>query len=134
MRRHQDDQARRGHPCVPLAEGSSTPYTGASAIAALPAEHPDETGVFAATDLMTQGACQVPREHGRRVPDGTVVAGCDGFSAALSCRPPLTTVRQPVEEMAATTARLVDPHVRGGAEAADVAGLRAELVVRESAR
>ena len=43
------------------------------------------------------------------------MVGFDDSSAALDCRPLLTTIRQPVEEMAAEMARLLlarlrDPH------------------------
>jgi DNA-binding LacI/PurR family transcriptional regulator len=70
-------------------------------------EHPDLDGVFAANDLMAQGAVLVLREHGHRVPDDVAVVGFDDSSAALACRPQLTTVRQPVENMAAEMASLL---------------------------
>ncbi len=64
-------------------------------------------GVFVANDLMAQGALLALREHGRRVPADVIVVGFDDSSAALASRPPLTTVRQPVEEMAAEMARML---------------------------
>ncbi|WP_405792876.1 LacI family DNA-binding transcriptional regulator [Streptomyces sp. NBC_01506] len=103
----RDTMARHGHPYVPVAEGQFTEESGASAMERLLAEHPDLDGVFAANDLMAVGACEVLRERGRRVPDDVAVIGFDDSRAAAACRPPLTTVRQPVEDMAAEMARLL---------------------------
>lgn len=103
----RDTMARHGHPYVPVAGGEFTEESGAAAMERLLAEHPDLDGVFAANDLMAVGACQVLRERGRRVPDDVAVIGFDDSRAAASCRPPLTTVRQPVEDMAAEMARLL---------------------------
>ncbi|MET4923414.1 LacI family DNA-binding transcriptional regulator [Streptomyces sp. PSRA5] len=103
----RDTMARRGHPYIPVAGGEFTEESGATAMERLLAEHPDLDGVFAANDLMAVGACQVLRERGRRVPDDVAVIGFDDSRAAAACRPPLTTVRQPVEDMAAEMARLL---------------------------
>ncbi|GGP71203.1 LacI family DNA-binding transcriptional regulator [Saccharothrix coeruleofusca] len=103
----RDAMARHGRAYVPSAEGGFTADSGAAAMARLLAEHPDLDGVFAANDLMAQGALEVLREHGRRVPQDVAVVGFDDSSPALLCRPRLTTVRQPVEDMAAEMARLL---------------------------
>ncbi|MFF2133202.1 LacI family DNA-binding transcriptional regulator [Streptomyces olivochromogenes] len=108
-------------------------HAGLAAMSGLPAEHPDVDGVFAANDLMAQGVCQVLRERGRRVPDDVAVIGFDDSSAATACRPPLTTVRQPVEEMASVMARLLDEHLRGARTEPTSVIFDPELVVRESA-
>lgn len=79
----------------------------------LVAQHPDLEGVFAANDLMAQGARQALRERGRRVPEDVAVVGFDDSTVAVTCRPRLTTVRQPVEDMAAEMARLLDEHIHG---------------------
>lgn len=69
------------------------------------AEVPDMDGIFIASDLMAHGALPVLRRHGRTVPDDVAIVGFDDSSAALACDPQLTTVRQPVEDMAAEMAR-----------------------------
>ncbi|MFJ1596343.1 LacI family DNA-binding transcriptional regulator [Streptomyces sp. NPDC088261] len=99
--------ARRGRPDVPAVEGRFSQESGEVAMARLLAEHPDLDGVFAANDLMAVGACHVLREHGRRVPEDVAVIGFDDNGVAAACRPPLTTVRQPVEEMAAAMVDLL---------------------------
>jgi DNA-binding LacI/PurR family transcriptional regulator len=75
------------------------------------AEQPDLDGVFVANDLMAQGALHALRHHGRSVPDDVAVIGFDDSSAATACRPPLTTIRHPVEDMAAEMGRLLLDHI-----------------------
>ncbi|MGA5039916.1 LacI family DNA-binding transcriptional regulator [Streptomyces capoamus] len=129
----RDTLARHGHAYVPLAEGGFTLDSGIAAMSDLLDRHPDTDGVFAANDLMAQGACQVLRERGRRVPEDTAVVGFDDSGVALACRPRLTTVRQPVEEMATEMARLLDEHIHGARTGATAVVFEPELVVRESA-
>ncbi|MEV6880395.1 LacI family DNA-binding transcriptional regulator [Streptomyces sp. NPDC051135] len=129
----RDTLARHGHPYVPVAEGGFTVDSGMAAMTSLLAEHPDVDGVFTANDLMAQGAVQVLRDHGRRVPQDVAVVGFDDSSVAVTCRPRLTTVRQPVEEMAATMARLLDDHIKGVRTEATSVIFDPELVVRDSA-
>ncbi|NJP92348.1 LacI family transcriptional regulator [Nonomuraea sp. FMUSA5-5] len=107
----RDAMAAHGHPFVPSAEGGFTSGSGEQAMERLLAEHPGLDGVFVANDLMAQGALPVLRRHGLAVPDDVAVVGFDDSSAATACRPPLTTVRHPVEDMAAEMARLLLEHV-----------------------
>ncbi|MFF8034588.1 LacI family DNA-binding transcriptional regulator [Streptomyces sp. NPDC016626] len=129
----RDTLARHGSPCVPVAEGGFTVDSGMAAMTSLIAGHPDLDGVFTANDLMAQGAIQVLRDHGRRVPEDVAVVGFDDSSVAVTCRPRLTTVRQPVEEMAATMSGLLDDHIRGGRGEPTSVIFDPELVVRDSA-
>ncbi|MEY7974965.1 LacI family DNA-binding transcriptional regulator [Streptomyces pilosus] len=129
----RDALARAGHDSTPVAEGVFTLDSGATAMAALLRDHPAVDGVFAANDLMAQGACQVLRELGRRIPEDVAVVGFDDSSIAVTCRPPLTTVRQPVEEMAAAMARMLDEQVQGTLTEPRTLVFEPELVVRESA-
>ncbi|WP_255947293.1 LacI family DNA-binding transcriptional regulator [Streptomyces odontomachi] len=109
----RDALARHGHGYVPVAEGGFTRDSGEEAMTRLLAEHPGLDGVFAANDLMAQGACRVLRAHGRRIPEDVAVVGFDDSSVAAVCDPPLTTVRQPVEDMAAEMARLLQERIEG---------------------
>ncbi|MEU5776003.1 LacI family DNA-binding transcriptional regulator [Streptomyces venezuelae] len=123
---------RAGTAYVPIAEGAFTRESGAAAMAELLAAHPDLDGVFVANDLMAQGVCELLRERGGQVPQEVAVVGFDDSSVALTCRPPLTTVRQPVEEMAAAMARLLHEHVRGARTEPTSLIFEPELVVRDS--
>jgi DNA-binding LacI/PurR family transcriptional regulator len=129
----RDTMARHGRPYIPVEEGRFTVDSGAAAMHRLLAEHPDIDGVFAANDLMAQGVCEAVRESGRRVPDDVAVVGFDDSVAALACRPPLTTVRQPVEEMAATMARLLQEQIEGTRTEPTSVVFDVELVLRASA-
>jgi DNA-binding LacI/PurR family transcriptional regulator len=83
--------------------------SGVRATEALLRRRPDLDAVFAASDAMAIGAMRALREHGRRVPEDVAVVGFDDSVAATQARPALTTVRQPVEEMAkALTLTLLD--------------------------
>jgi len=125
--------ARHGHVDVPSTEGTFTRASGEQALHALFADHPDIDGVFAANDLMAEGALRALRDLGRRVPDDVAVVGFDDSSAALACRPQLTTVRQPVEEMAAEMARLLLAQIDDPSAGRRSVIFEPSLVVRESA-
>jgi DNA-binding LacI/PurR family transcriptional regulator len=99
--------AHRGVAYVPCVEGRFTQESGERAMERLLDEVPAVDGVYVANDVMALGALLVLRDRGRRVPADVVVIGFDDSSAALVSRPPLTTIRQPVEEMAAEMARLL---------------------------
>ncbi|MGY0020559.1 LacI family DNA-binding transcriptional regulator [Streptomyces sp. cg35] len=123
---------RAGLPYVPIAEGGFTLDSGAAAMARLLDDHPHLDGVFAANDLMAQGVCQVLRERGRRIPEDVAVVGFDDSSVAITCTPPLTTVRQPVEEMARAMARILQEHIEGARTEPTSMIFEPELVVRAS--
>lgn len=99
--------AMHGHAYVPAEVGDFTRAGGERATRALLAAHPEVDALFVANDLMAEGALQALRDLGRRVPEDVAIVGFDDSSSALACRPQLTTVRQPLEEMAAQMARLL---------------------------
>ncbi|GII42270.1 LacI family DNA-binding transcriptional regulator [Planotetraspora phitsanulokensis] len=129
----QDAMARYGHPYIPGVEGNFTHDSGEAGMHRLLAEHPDIDGVFAANDLMAQGALLALREHGRAVPDDVAVIGFDDSSAATACRPQLTTVRQPMEDMAGEMARLLLAHIEDPDFQVTSVIFPPVLVVRQSA-
>jgi DNA-binding LacI/PurR family transcriptional regulator len=61
------------------------------------------TGVVCSNDLMAIGVIQEAAELGLRVPDDLSVVGFDGIDAATWTQPPLTTVEQPIDQIAGTT-------------------------------
>ena len=88
--------------------------------------------VFAASDLMAAGALRALRAAGRRVPDDVAVVGFEDSAVARYAQPPLTTVRQPIEEMGRQATRLLLAKVAGQAGGMLLV-LDVELVVRASA-
>nr|WP_277349916.1 substrate-binding domain-containing protein [Nonomuraea sp. FMUSA5-5] len=86
-------------------------------------DHPP-TAVFAGNDLQAAGVYQAATERGLRVPDDLSVVGFDDSLLCETLSPPLTTVRQPLDDMANEAVRLVYEeltHPRGPA------GTRIEL-------
>lgn len=91
-----------------VVEGDFTPAGGERAMRELLERCPDVDAVFAANDLTASGALRVLRERGRRVPDDVAVIGFDDMlPVAEQTDPPLTTVRQDIEEMGRLMARLL---------------------------
>ena len=71
------------------------------------------TGVICSNDLMAIGAMQEAIALGLRVPDDLSVVGFDGIDAASWTQPPLTTVEQPIDEIADTTVEALRALVDG---------------------
>ena len=117
------------------AAGDFTRASGEQAMERLLRTRPDLDAVFAAADLMAAGALRALHRAGRRVPDDVAVIGFDDAPFAAHTRPPLTTVRQPVEEMGAAMARQLLHHIAEGAGAgpAEPVILQTALVRRASA-
>lgn len=74
---------------------------------ALMALDPRPTAVFAANDDMALGVIAAAARLGVTAPDGLSVAGFDDTALARSVWPELSTVRQPVADMAAAAADLL---------------------------
>ncbi|QIK84588.1 LacI family DNA-binding transcriptional regulator [Sanguibacter sp. HDW7] len=65
------------------------------------------TAIFAANDLSALGALDVATELGLRVPDDLSIVGFDDVPEASTATPPLTTVRQPIQQMGAAAVALL---------------------------
>jgi LacI family transcriptional regulator len=85
------------------------------------------TAIFAGSDLQAFGLYEAARVLGLRVPEHLSVIGFDDLPMARWAWPPLTTIRQPLSEMAATATRLVLGE--GGEKRVELA---TSLVVRQS--
>lgn len=71
------------------------------------------TGVVTGSDLMAIGAISGIRSWGKNVPQDVSVVGFDGTSLVSYTDPPLTSIRQPVDRMAATVVWLLRSHEVG---------------------
>ncbi|MFE9674363.1 LacI family DNA-binding transcriptional regulator [Streptomyces sp. NPDC006259] len=115
-----------------LVEGGDfTEEGGRRAMRSLLERVPDLDAVFAASDLMAVGALAELRRHQRQVPGDVAVVGFEDSVLARHTDPPLTTVRQPVEELGRTMVRILTDITRRGAGRQQLT-LPTELVVRES--
>ena len=104
-------------------------YRSGSELLDLP-ERP--TAVFAGSDMQGIGLLRAAQERGISVPRDLSVVGYDDLPLATWTAPALTTVRQPLLEMATTATRTLLALARGDAPMARRVSLATELVVRES--
>ncbi|WP_442817689.1 substrate-binding domain-containing protein [Streptomyces sp. NBC_01591] len=88
--------------------------------------------VFAASDVMAAGARQALGEAGRRIPDDVALIGFDDSAVARHLDPALTSVRQPIEEMGRTMARVLLKEIASETQEYPQIVLPTELVVRDS--
>src|SRR5690606_24488047 len=109
--------AAAGQPDDAVEHGDFTESSGEVAAEALLAAHPDLDGLVVASDLMAAGALRVLAARGRRVPEDVAVVGYDDLGVAERTTPPLTTMRQPVEEMAERATRLLLEQIEGRSSA-----------------
>jgi LacI family transcriptional regulator len=90
------------------------------------------TAIFAASDELARGVIEAARSVGLSVPGDLSIVGFDDTEIARIASPPLTTVRQPLQEMGAVALRTVLRLVAGEKIDANHVELATELVVRES--
>jgi DNA-binding LacI/PurR family transcriptional regulator len=131
---YRDGLATAGLPADPglVVPGDFTEEAGAAATARLLARPgPPVDAIFAASDLMAAGALRALRAAGRRIPEDVAVVGFEDSAVARYAQPPLTTVRQPIEEMGRQATRLLLAKVAGEATGMHLV-LDTELVVRAS--
>jgi DNA-binding LacI/PurR family transcriptional regulator len=131
---YRDAVVQAGLGADPTLEATAdfTQDGGAAAMRRLLAARPDLDAVFAASDLMAAGAMSVLDAAGRRVPQDVAIVGYDDSPVAATARPPLTSVRQPIEEMGQEAARLLLELVEGTDRAPRRVILTTELIRRAS--
>jgi DNA-binding LacI/PurR family transcriptional regulator len=116
-----------------IAPGDFTEAGGHRAMAGLLRRHPDIDAVFAASDLMAIGALRALADAGRRVPDDVAVVGFDDIAEARLAQPPLTTVRQPLEQMTRAVTDLLLRVIEGSAGDGEHVVCPTQIVRRRSA-
>ncbi|WP_037853095.1 LacI family DNA-binding transcriptional regulator [Streptomyces sp. NRRL S-340] len=121
-----------------VEQGDFTEEGGRRAMTRLLERAPGLDAVFAGSDVTAAGARQVLRASGRRIPEDVALVGYDDSAIARHMDPPLTSVRQPIEEMGRAMIDLLLTEIAGrrpaGAAAPERrhAVLPTELVVRTS--
>lgn len=104
-------------------------YLGAQQLLSL-SEPP--TAIFASNDMMAFGVMEVARERGLRLPGDLSIIGFDDIPQAAHVHPALTTVRQPLEEMGRSAARLLLKYIAQPNAEVERIELPTEFVIRES--
>ncbi|MBD0747457.1 LacI family DNA-binding transcriptional regulator [Streptomyces sp. CBMA152] len=123
-----------GHVLSPdlTAQGDFTEEGGRAAMTALLDRVPTLDAVFASSDVMAAGARQILRERGHRVPEDIALIGFDDSAIARHMDPPLTSVRQPIEEMGRAMTDLLLTQIAAGERSSAQLVLPTEVVVRAS--
>lgn len=76
----------------------------------------DCTAIFAISDSMAVGTCKSIFEMGKKVPQDYSVAGFDGMDISFFYHPSITTIKQPVEDMAKEAIRILFDMIEGKIE------------------
>ena len=122
---------------APIEQGYFTYRSGLAATERLLARPQSPTAIFASNDDMAAAAISVAHRRGLRVPEDLSVVGFDDTSLATNVWPELTTVKQPIAEMAeaALGLLLIDLRNRraGGERRAAESVLDHAMIRRESA-
>ncbi len=92
----------------------------------------DIDGLFASNDHLALGALRWLAEQGRRVPEEVAVVGFDDAEGADSFLPPLTTLRQPHQELGECAVAHLTELISGGPAQHTI--LAPELIVRQSTK
>jgi DNA-binding LacI/PurR family transcriptional regulator len=87
----------------------------------------------AAGDLCAMGMVSVARQQHVRIPEAIAVIGFDDHPMSGVCEPPLTTIRQPLERIAAEACRLATAETAAIHARPQKMLLEPELVLRRSA-
>ena len=107
-------------------------YAGMQALMAL-REKP--TAVFCANDYMAMGALRFLMEHNYKVPQDVALVGYDDIMVSKMVTPSLTTVRQPVWELAGVATRLLLERIKEKGQKEHKGQkviMQSELVIRAS--
>lgn len=121
-----------GLPPGPVIHADFTTPGGADSARHLFAEAPELDGVFAASDLMALGVIEAVRGAGRGVPADVAVVGFDNHALLAANGLGLTTVTQPMVDMAVTAGQLLIRAIEDPELCLEPVIYPAELVLRGS--
>lgn len=96
-----------------IEPGEFTYRSGLEAAERLLASRRPPTAVFASNDDMAAGALTAAHRRGLDVPGDLTLVGFDDTAIATAVWPELTTIRQPVAEMAEAAVRILSEDIRG---------------------
>lgn len=133
-RAYRDILAQARLPYDPALEvqGDFSRKSGFEAAKQLLALDERPTAIFAANDMSAYGAIAAIREAGLSVPGDISVVGFDDIPIAAQLHPQLTTIRQPLQQMARAAVNLLLALVAGLDAPSEQIVLPTQLIVRES--
>jgi LacI family transcriptional regulator len=124
--------ARHGLDLAGETVGAFTLSSGREQGHALLARSPRPTAIVAGNDLIAMGILDAAAAAGIAIPADLSVVGYDDIVYAGYTAPPLTTVRQPVDRVAAEIVRLLRSRIEDPAAEARHVILEPRLVVRDT--
>lgn len=131
-KRALQDAGRRVDPALIAPHGAYTEAGGYAGMQALLRQSQPIDAVFCANDLMALGAMRAITQAGLRIPQDIAVCGFDDLPSASNTLPPLTTVRQHIDDLGFAAARSLISILEGQQEAPFYQRLPVELVIRDS--
>ena len=117
---------------APIEQGLYTFDSGYACAQRLLALEPRPTAIFAGDDHMAMGVLTAALERGLVVPDDLSVCGFDDAPMARYVWPPLTTARQPVNEVARVATECLLNLLQGKEPGARQVTIESKLVLRGS--
>ncbi|MEV6348321.1 LacI family DNA-binding transcriptional regulator [Actinoplanes sp. NPDC051851] len=117
---------------VQVAKADLTQAGGLQAACALLAGSDRPTAVFTSNDLQALGVYQAARDRGLNIPGDLSVVGFDDLPITALMDPPLTTVHQPLSEMAIAATEMALALSRGERPAQIGVELATSLTIRHS--
>lgn len=117
---------------APVVRTSYTERAGAEAARKLLTRAPEVTAIFTASLAQAVGAMAAAAELGLDVPGRVSLVSYDDMPFADYMRPPLTTVRVPMEELGATALRSLLEQLSGAEAREQTIATPPELVLRQS--
>lgn len=115
-----------------VEQGDFTYRSGLAAAARLLAQAQRPTAIFASNDDMAAACMAVAHQRGLSVPGDLSICGFDDTAMATTVWPELTTIRQPIAEMARHAVRLLVEGRRSKRSARQHERLDFELIARAS--
>ncbi|MFC3174108.1 LacI family DNA-binding transcriptional regulator [Novosphingobium bradum] len=115
-----------------IANGDFTYRSGLAAARKLLGCKPRPTAIFASNDDMAAASVAVAHQQGLDVPRDISICGFDDTAMATTIWPELTTIRQPITEMARIAVKALVKRSKPGAPAPRPMQLKFTLVGRES--
>jgi LacI family transcriptional regulator len=112
--------------------GDMTQNGGAGAVEQLLTVKPRLTAIIAGNDLMAIGAMNRINQHGLRAGQDIALGGFDNIALAAFTNPPLTTLHQPISDIAHQLCAMLIEIVNGRPLAEQHTLLTPTLIVRES--
>lgn len=115
-----------------VVECSFSVESARSAIAHLMSRGHEWDAVVCLNDLLAIGAITELRSRGVRIPEDVMVTGFDDIQFAQFMRPSVTTLRQPIEQIAYEGVKLLLSEDASARSSGQRIGLEGQLIVRES--